>query len=499
MSKFNIINKLKDNFQENLNGFKNMFKESKSALRDFDEYMSNSPKLVLGIAATSIMAVGALAYDTFKYEFEKKVELDMYKSVADVKFRTNQITDDFLRVPVEAATIRNIKYSENAYALNNATNEVIKLSQPDQPHIFKNPFWANNIISVYNRPNADSKYHPEPLRNTAVDRSNHIIDMDYNQTQIIAKKMKVPEDNQYLVDTYVLFHEAAHASYSQSIPYAGKTTNSIDNELKSDISSLTLIGHNRKEDFDYLIDKVIKLRIESVSPNGNMEGYSHNTGYGLIELKKAIQKNPLILDIEPENISQFSDMFVKELKSINLSTHHENSLKEMKYPTPKEVEHDIYYENKNSMYSSIIYHQIYEGMENNKYNRLKLPPLSESYATSDQIEKASVDISNRLKTHLRYDTLTSIVLENSKNADEAIKKLKDMVDTKPALKNDFITAIAKGNLIYMDELKVNIEPVKKVEEEAQKEKIRQLEQKNENALKRKVELQKPTMNNNAPT
>ena len=71
-----------------------------------------------------------------------------------------------------------------------------------------------------------------------------------------------------------------------------------------------------------------------------------------------------------------------------------------------------------------------------------------------------------------------------------------MANKNPALKNDFITAIAKGNLIYMDELKVNVAPVREIEETVKREQLRLLEQQNENSNKRKIELQKPTMNNN---
>lgn len=502
MSKFDNINEIKENFEENLKQSNGYFSRAKKAFANFDEFMQN-PKIALGLWAAVVTASGTLGYEIYQDNQKmslnnQNVSLNVYdtKRFTTSENRVEEMTNSFLNIHTDLSKIKNQQYDEKTLNFNKATHGFMKAYSENDGHVFKNPFWQNNIVTVYNRPNKKSKYHPESLPNTTIDTSNHVIEMDYIEIKKIGEKMQVPETAQYLVDSYVFYHEAAHASYSQSIPYSGMTTNAIDNELKSDISSLMLIGHNNKEDFDYLIDKVIKYRIEGVSPRGDMEGYSHNTGYGLIELKKAVQKNPMILDMQPENISQFSDMFVKELKSINLTTHHENSLKDMTYPTPKEIEHDIYYNNKNSMYSSIIYHQIYEGFSNNYYNRAKLLPLSDAYATSDDIEKASVSISNRLKTNLRYDSLTSMVIENSKNPDEVVKKLKAMVDEKPALKNDFITAIAKGNLIYIDELKVNIEPVKQVEESVRIDRLKLLEQQNENNLKRKVNLQKPNMNNN---
>lgn len=499
MSKFDNINEIKENFEDNLNQSEGYFSRAKKAFANFDEFMQN-PKIALGLWAAIVAASGTLGYDVYKNEFEKKVDLDMYKSsIADVRVRTTQMTDDFLRVPLEAATIRNIKYSDNIYELNNASNEFIKLSEPNKPHIYKNPFWPNNIISIYNKPNDASKYHPEHLPNTAIDRSNHIIDMDYNQTKSIAKQMKVPEDNQYLVDSYILFHEAAHASYSQSIPYAGKITNNMENELKSDISALILIGRERKEDFDYLIDKVIDWRMHNLSFFGGQD-FGHNTAYGLMELKKAVNMNITVLDMAPENISQFSDMFVKELNSVNLSQHHVNSLKDLKIPTSSEIKFEINNDIRKDMYSSIYFYQVLEGQENNKYNRMPLPSLKDAFKNPDDIQKISNAIADRLNTNLKQDTLTNIVLQNSKaDAVEATKKLTDMVNSKPALKSDFIRAIAKGNLIYMDQLQVNIEPVKKVEEEVKKAKLKQLEQNNQNELKRKVQLQKPTMNNKNPT
>lgn len=498
MSKFDNISKIKENFVANLTGTTSYFNKAKTALINFDDFMQNNPKLVIGLSTASIIAIGALGYDTFKHEFEDKVSLNMYQPVADVKLRNTQITDEFLRVPAESSKIKNINYTEKMYNLNNATSEVIKLSAPDQSYVFKNPLWTNNIITVYNKPDGNSHYKPEPLTNTAVDISNHVIHMDYNQINKIGKQLGVTEDNQYLFDTYALYHEAAHASYSQSVAYAGKLNNVIDNELKSDISSLILIGNERKADFDYLIDKIIEFRMSELSTNGNMEGYYHNGAYGLIELKKAVNINPVILNMAPENISQFSDMFVKELKSVNLSEHHVNNLKEMKIPSSEDIKRDIANDKNSKMYSSIYFHQILEGQRNNQYNVTELPSLKEAFNDPNDIKKISEAIENRLKTNLRQETLTSIVFQNSNNnPSETIKKLTDMVNSKPALKSDFINAIANGNLIYIEELKVNIEPVKKIEEEMKQDNLRKLEQKNEN--KRKVELQKPTMNNNLPS
>lgn len=499
MSNFDNITKIKENFVENLNENKSYFNKAKSALTNFDNFMQNSPKIVASLAAACIVATTSLGYNI--YEDTRTVSLDMYNTnqVAQVKNRTDAITTEFLKTQPQISQIKNKNYNDDTYEFNNGSHDYIKDVPADKGTVFKNPFWPNNIVTVYNKPNEASKYHPERLNNHPIDKSNHVIDMDYNQIRERGILMGVSFDKQYLTESLVFYHEAAHASYSQSIPYSGATTNRIDNELKSDISALIYIGHQKKEDFDYLIDKAVAFRILTLSEDGNMSGFSHNTAYGLMELKKAIQKNPMILDIAPENISQFSDMFVKELKSVNLSSHHENSLKEMKYPTSEEVHADINANKKSNMYKSILYYQINEGVSNNKYNSSLLPSVKDSFTDPKDIQKISETISSTLKTNLRYDTVTSIILQNSDNPYDAITKMSDMVNNKPAIKNDFITAIAKGNLIYMDELKVNIEPVKKVEEESQKEKIKQLEQKNENELKRKVELQKPTMNNNAPT
>lgn len=492
MSNFDIIHRIKEGFSENLNNMDGYFKKTKEALNNFNDFLENNKKLVIGIASASLLSTAALVYDT--YQSTRTVSLDMYSTskVAQVKNRTEAITTEFLKATSELSQIKNKKYNKDEHEFNNETHNYIKGQQSDKGTVFKNPFWPDNIITLYNKANEKSKYHPEGLRNSPIDTSQHIIDMDYVETKKMAKGMNVDKDKQYLVDNFVFYHEAAHASYSQSIPYAGSTTNRIDNELMSDISSLIYMGHERKADFDYMIDKVIKYRIEEVATSG----FSHNSVYGLIELKKAIQKNMLILDIEPENISQFSDMFVKELKSVNLSVHHKNSLKDMKYPTSEEVLKDVYAGRESDMYSSILYHQIKEGGENDIYNRSNLPSVKESFENLKQREKASKDISNRLKNHLGHDTLTSIVLKNSNNTDEALNKITDMVNSKPALKNDFITAIAKGNLIYKDELKFNISSIKEIEEAVKKENSKVLEQNNEISNKRKIELQKPTMNNN---
>ena len=496
MSNFDNISKIKENFVENLNENNSYFNKAKSALINFDNFMQNSPKIVTSLSAACIVAIASVGYNI--YEDNRTVSLEMYNTnqVAQVKNRTEAMTTEFLKIPHEVSQIKNKNYNDDIYEFNNGSHEYLRDLPSDKSTVFKNPFWPNNIVTVYNKPNEYSKYHPERLNNNPIDKSNHVIDMDYNQIRERGVIMGVSYDKQYLTESLVFYHEAAHASYSQSIPYSGATTNRIDNELKSDISALIYIGHQKKEDFDYLIDKAIAFRILTLSEDGNMEGFSHNTAYGLMELKKAVQKNPMILDIQPENISQFSDMFVKELKSVNLSNHHQNDLKEMTYPTSEEVHSDIKANKKSNMYKSIFYYQIHEGLSNNKYNRSLLPSIKESFKDPKDIQKISETIANTLKTNLRYDTLASIVLQNSDNPYDAITKMNEMANKNPALKNDFITAIAKGNLIYMDELKVNVAPVREIEETVKKEQLRLLEQQNENSNKRKIELQKPTMNNN---
>jgi hypothetical protein len=497
MSNFNIINRIKEEFSENLSNANGYFKKTKQAFNDFDDFLGNNPKVVISLASAALVATAALGYDI--YQSTQSVSLDMYNTskVAQVKNRTEAITTEFLKVPNELSQIKNKNYNENQYEANNGIHDYIKDQPQNKGTVFKNPFWPNNIVTVYNKPNESSKYHPESLQNNPIDTSNHIIDMDYIETKAIANRMQVDEDKQYLVDSFVFYHEAAHASYSQSVPYAGMTTNRIDTELMSDISSLIYMGHERKGDFDYMIDKVIQERILGLSNDENLSGFSHNTLYGLIELKKAVQKNPLLLDMQPESISQFSDMFVKELKSVNLSQHHTKSLEGFIYPTVDEIKKDINENNKAKLYQAVTFYQLYEGGENNKYNRTVLPSIKSSLDKLEDIPKISESIADVLKSNLRYDTLASTVLKNSNNdPKEAVRKMTDMVDKNPVLKNDFITAIAKGNLIYMDDLKVNIAPVKEIEEAAKQEQLRLREQKNENTNKRKVELQKPTMNNN---
>lgn len=501
MSKFNITNKIKDNFEENLEDFKKFFKESKSALNNFDNYMSSSPKMIIGLSTASLIAIGSLGYDTFKPKVDHEISLDLYNpNVTDVKLRGAQLTDEFLRIPAKSAAIRNRKYNDDVDELENNSSEMIKNSTADQPHVFKNPFWANNIITVFNKPNSNSQYYQEPfVPNKTLDISHHVIDMDYNQIKKIGEIMGIGQDKQYLVDSYSLYHEAAHASYAQSIPYAGMTTNRMDNELMSDISSLVYMGNQNKKDFNYLIDKVIDYRMNGLTKDGERASFMHNPVYGLIELKKAVQKDPSLLDMKPENIAQFSDMFVKELKSVNLSQHHEKSLKDFHYPSVKTIANDITQNNKEDFYKTVTFYHLYNGGEQNEYNRVELPKVNEWFKP-ESIKMLSEDIAKTLQTHLRYDTLATTMLDNSNNDPKlAVKRLTEMVDNKPALKDDFIQAIKKGNLFYMEELKVNIEPVKKIEEEVKKENLRKLEQQNENNLKRKVQLQKPSMNNNTKT
>lgn len=497
MSKFDKINETKEEFSSNLNSY---FKKTKTALLDFDEFITNNPKSIVGLASAAIVATSALGYDI--YHSNQPVKLDMYdiSKVAQVKNRSEVMTEEFLRVPLDAANIKNKDLKSIQLEFTNDAHKLIKKLPENESVTFKNPFWPTNILTVYNKPNQSSQYHHDILENTRVDRSENKLDMDYEQTQKIGQSMGVPPDKQNLVDDYTFYHEAAHASYVQSIPYAGTTTNRIDNELMSDISSLVYMGHQNKRHFDYMIDKAIDYRMNGLANGNPMNNFQHSTVYGLVELKKAVQKDPSILDMQPENIAQFSDMFVKELKGVNLSQHHRKSLDGFNYPSVNSIAKDITQNNKQGFYQAVTFYHLYNGGENNQYNRAELPKVNEWFNKPESVKLLSEDISKTLQTNLRYDTLATAVLDNSGNdPKKAVKKMTAMVDDNPALKDDFIQAIAKGNLIYIDDLKVNIEPVKKVEEEVQKEKIRQLEQKNENALKRKVELQKPTMNNNAPT
>lgn len=494
MSKFDIINKTKEEFAENLNKY---FKRTKASLSDFDEFMNNNQKFVAGLASATIVVTSALGYDI--YNSNQPVSLEMYNSskVAQVKNRSDAMTEEFLRLPLDAAKISNIDLKTTQFDFTHETHRLIKELPENEGITFKNPFWPTNIITVFNKPNESSQYHHDIFKNTMIDKSDHKLDMDYDQTKRIGQIMGVSSDKQYLVDSYSFYHEAAHASYTQSIPYAGTTTNRIDNELMSDISSLVYIGHQNKKDFDYMIDKIIDYRMDNLANGNPMTNFQHNTVYGLIELKKAVQKDSNLLDMQPENIAQFSDMFVKELKGINLTQHHGKSLDGFDYPSVNSIAKDITQNNKQSFYQAVTFYQLYDGGENNEYNRVELPKVNEWFNKPESVKLLSEDIAKTLQTNLRYDTLATTVLDNTDNdPKKAVKKMTDMVNNKPALKDDFIQAITKGNLIYMDGLKINTAQVKELEETVKKEQLRLLEQKIESTHKRKVEIQKPTMNNN---
>lgn len=469
----NHIEKIRENKNKALNSLieLNGFENTKGLLSNFADFISENKSVVyaltgvsLALSATKTFNVEDISNLISKYEISQSVEklnnseIDYSSSLKDFQKEVNLgnsiINNNFLK-------------HQDAKKLNDL--DILKISsmQEGETTFFKNPFIKNNVIGLKINNEIGSFLDEKPVgANFQVTEHNHHMFIDnaevminFNniyQEQFMNNFANVKTETQRIdLTKFIIYHEAAHSSKRQSAHIDPSSASEIEHrflEMQSDVAALMLIGKEAKDlsRFNYTIDTVINLRIANLDKTSD-----HNSTYGLIELKKIVNENPNILNMQQEDIAEFSYRFTNEMEKLsfednpvvhniksNLSFEEDNIVEKLK--SGEDVSHISYYFSK-------MYNKGVDGINAVDF-------LNKTHPT--RIKRTLDRVSDNYNKEARHDDVVGLTYLNNKikhsespwyvAMHETKKDLEKMVDLNPRINKEFINMI--NSKIKIDEI-----------------------------------------------
>lgn len=382
--------------------------------------------------------------------------------------------------------IKNIKHdNEIVQEITDANINAIMNLKANEMIVFKNPFWENNTIEVYGaRPEDNSHYQPVVLNTShqsTISNSLYLLDTSANEIRMAKDFITGSETEQELFDLYkfVIYHEATHAALKQSInydPVSYQLNRAVDREAHSDVAALTMIGVESGDlsHFNKMVDSIIKMRVNEV-----LFGFhSHNTIYVLTELKKAINDNPRLLEMDKRDVIEFSSMITNHISNTAIMPNGETYAIDLK-ANNEDIKKNIIEGGNVRLLSSIVSEiekMPFASIDNYTDENKKLDPL---------VEK----ISNNIAYGFKYNQITSAIYDQTydqfKNAkhnretrkertmenftEKFIETIKKEVDSRPIITKEILAGVS--NKIFIDEVNYDYSKVLKIKEDLKNKKM----------------------------
>lgn len=326
MNNFKKIEAIKNNFQDSLASRPNFY-GTKNILSNYSEFINRHKYTLYGLVGSSVIA---LAINSVQYFMENKAPTKVtqsYNSDYSQIDLSKQVVEFNKNIDMGNKVHQLKAFHTSGVDLNTESIQTILQLKVNHSIQIKNPFWEKSILEVKNTTGAtsgvdnkrDGSYidFVEPgfhyqvnheNANMLVDTSTYRISLDFDEINAFLNENAKKNDHNFRMDItkFVVYHEAAHAATRQSYNINPITTKKFDisgGELHSDLAALTLIGVETKslERFNAVTDLIILMRVKT-----SLYHSDHNTTYGLVELKKAINENPELLNMKKEVVSEFA-------------------------------------------------------------------------------------------------------------------------------------------------------------------------------------------------
>jgi hypothetical protein len=429
MSKFDKIANIRENFDDTLYQV-DEFKTTKGLLYDFGKYIKENKAVLIGLlAATSINAIsqlsavkdldfGALLSSQTQYETVVQQQSSPMPTEIVVK-------SDFSGLNMQS----NLQTFKDTVALSNAvTNsnyigkEIPSLSidginqlrtMPERtPLVFKNPFWENNVIELENTPINSAFYRDGDVEINAdihsaailANNTEERIVINFEEIDGVMGFIGVKQEDRDLMTKYVVYHEAAHGSFYQSREFNIQNQldkREVDVELHSDMATVMMLGAESKslQEFNKLADYVIDFRMKRMEKT-----ISHNTTYGVAELKQLVNKNPELLNMKPGDISAFTGVLAQQISSHKFTPEQLAGLKNSGVDfSVQKIMQDINEGNNDSLYNEW----------GTKIGTFQVQKVREVFNEARQ-EKIAKRLSNVFQNDSNYDVVTSMMNAHNK-------------------------------------------------------------------------------------
>lgn len=341
------------------------------------------------------------------------------------------------------------------HQLNSATIKDLDNQTEGSRMVFANPFWKGNYVEI-NTTTKHSNHFVFPSPYTWIANKDNSLLLTDNSEQVLNYNKIDAEDfaiysgitNTDLMKKYIVYHEAAHASFRQAFRL-GADGDILRGEVHSDITSLTMIGVESKniKEFNEAADMLIKLRVMSLKDRD----YGHNDAYAIGELKKVINDHPDLLTMKVEDISEFSYILTDTLFKENMKANNQYLLDKMNISLDKK-----------SIFEDLKAHRnldVYDGVGVKITHRYS---FSSKNITSDgidsRIENFAKRIEKQMKHQMQFDTVSTLIYRD--NAGDVIKTtqaIHDSIEKNPIISQTVIDPIKQK--IYVDGLEYDLSKV----------------------------------------
>lgn len=308
---FNEIQEIKEAFSLNLDDHTafNNFEQSKGLLWNFKKYFLNNKTPIYFLLGLSLQA-NANALDNFDYQNYLKETID----------KSNQILNSYYREDLPEISPEIIKEA------------ILK----EKDFIAKNPFWNGNVLTVifktvdsdiysklkedvnkqtanqinfvsnqsifFNRPTKEQEY----INNFLNGYDDYFYPVTIYPNELIEVAQEFSSEFKELVIYSIIYHEAAHASFEQTISnmkvnYSGNMLNleeTLYSESHSDIAGVWMAARQLNvplESFIRYLDEYIKFRSNMIEN----KDYDHLTSVPLLEFKSILKNNSNIYNEIP--------------------------------------------------------------------------------------------------------------------------------------------------------------------------------------------------------
>lgn len=460
MNTLNRIKNLNKNFEKLMleQTSKNMFSNTKGILENFNNFITNNKVILYGLAGIALStSVGKSLSHLVEGE-----QIHYDSSLSQDINQTNMI--------------KNKNYNDNLPELTTDTvNTVMNLKEAKT---FKNPFWENNVVtispSINSLPNYGENFDLKTKEHFDVNINNslYLIDHDtntitWNNDIVNEQKENMKHPNLYIEQ--IIYHEAAHAAFTQVSKYTENHKNTQQREMEADVASMLLIGVKYKslETFNNVIDDGIQLRSYVFKADSN-----HNSVYALLELKQLVNNNPEILKLKVNDIAYFSNQIVSQImnKNFDLTPQVEN-FKNSILSSNEQIKLDIKKENVN------VIQYLSDALLSEKKTNISVDKLK---TFSDaRLDKFSNMLKNSLEKTNQNTYSALVYYKNDMNFDKTINELNNYIQTNSKIDTQLIQDIKKRSI--ENEFEFDFSKIKDIH-------LKQIAEKTNNQLKSKLTL-----------
>lgn len=464
MINFQKIQNIKESFDDRLYQTDD-FKMTKGLLYNFSSYFEKNKAILYSLLTASILniAVNTLlivhnsdiqlshTFEQLTRNSESNVNqdgMDLYAKIDNFKANVrlgnsiqNHIHMDKKIHKLDAAAIKD---------LDNQIDGTIK--------VFENPFWKDNYLEI-NTTTKHSNHFVFPSPYTWIASKDNSLLLTDNSEQILNYNKIEAEDfahcsdikNTNLIKKYIVYHEAAHASFRQAFRL-GANGDILRGEVHSDITSLIMIGVEYKslQEFNEAADMLIKLRVMSLKDHD----YGHNDAYAIGELKKVINDHPDLLKMKVEDISEFSYILTDTLFKENVKANNQYLLDKMGISLDRRSIFDDLKAHKNlDLYDSV-------GVRiTHKYNFKSEDIISSGI--DYRIDNFAKRIEKQMKYHMQFDAVSTLIYrDNGGNVAGTTKAIHASIQKNPIISQAIIDPIKQK--IYVDGLEYDLSKVNAV-------------------------------------